>query len=59
VDGVVLVARAGSTHRKQLEKALHGLREVGANVVGVVLNRQKSGNNDYYEYYYRDQRIKN
>jgi succinoglycan biosynthesis transport protein ExoP len=55
VDGVVMVARAGSIRRKQLEKALRSLREVNANVVGVVLNRQKSSDDGYYEYYYRGQ----
>jgi succinoglycan biosynthesis transport protein ExoP len=59
VDGVVLVARAGLTHRKQLEKALHGLHEVNASVLGVVLNRQKSGNDSYFDYYYRDQKKDN
>jgi capsular exopolysaccharide synthesis family protein len=54
VEGVILVAHAGSVHRKQLEKALRSLHEVNANVVGVVLNRQKSGTNDYYAYYYRN-----
>jgi succinoglycan biosynthesis transport protein ExoP len=53
VDGVVLVASAGSSHRKQLEKALRSLSEVNANVVGVVLNRQEAGSDGYNKKYYR------
>jgi non-specific protein-tyrosine kinase len=54
VDGVILVARAGSIHRKQLAKALRRLGDVKANVVGVVLNRQKAGADGYYQYYYHN-----
>ena len=45
VDGVVLVARAGSLPRRQLEQALRQLKELDARVVGVVLNRVKARTN--------------
>jgi Mrp family chromosome partitioning ATPase len=53
VDGVVLVASAGSIPRKQLEQTLRRLSDVNANVVGVVLNRQKAGADSYSHYYDR------
>jgi polysaccharide biosynthesis transport protein len=54
VDGVVLVASASSIPRKQVEQALHRLSDANANVVGVVLNRQKASTDGYYYYqYYR------
>jgi len=40
-DGVVLVVRANKTDRSVLEKARDVLREGGANVLGVVLNRRR------------------
>jgi non-specific protein-tyrosine kinase len=43
VDGVVLVARAGSIQRRQLAETIRRLGDVKANVVGVVLNQQKAG----------------
>jgi len=53
VDGVVLVARAGSIPRKQLVQTLRRLSDVNANVVGVVLNREKAGTDGhYYDYYH-------
>ena len=53
VDGVVLVARAGSIPRKQLVQTLRRLSDVNANVVGVVLNREKAGTDGHYYDYYR------
>jgi capsular exopolysaccharide synthesis family protein len=38
VDGVVIIARAGRTNRKDVATMLHTLRRLGAPVVGVVLN---------------------
>jgi Mrp family chromosome partitioning ATPase len=51
VDGVVLVASAGSITRKQLEQALRRLGDVHSKIVGVVLNRQKAGADDLYQRY--------
>ncbi|MCI0731154.1 MAG: polysaccharide biosynthesis tyrosine autokinase [Chloroflexi bacterium] len=53
VDGVVVVASAGLILRKQLEQTLRRLSDVNANVLGVVLNRQKAATNGYYAYYHR------
>lgn len=43
VDGVVLVASAGSIQRRQLAETFQRLGDVKAKVVGVVLNRLKAG----------------
>jgi len=53
VDGVVLVASAGSIPRKQFEQTLRRLSDVNAIVVGVVLNRQKAATEGYYSHYDR------
>jgi succinoglycan biosynthesis transport protein ExoP len=56
VDGVVLVARSGTTRREMIGRAVDLLRGVNANLLGVVLNaidvegRRRGG---YYYYYYR------
>jgi tyrosine-protein kinase Etk/Wzc len=55
-DGVVILARAGRTEKESIEEALDGLRTVGANLRGAILNdpngvttksRQRYG---YYQY---------
>jgi capsular exopolysaccharide synthesis family protein len=38
VDGVVIIARAGHTNRRDVATMLHTLRRLGAPVVGLVLN---------------------
>jgi capsular exopolysaccharide synthesis family protein len=53
VDGVVLVARAGTIHRAQLDKSLRRLTDVDANVLGVVLNRQQPSGDSYYRDYHQ------
>jgi polysaccharide biosynthesis transport protein len=52
-DAVLLVAAAGQTTRDEVRRALEVLRQVGASVVGLVLNRSKPARTDYayYEYY--------
>lgn len=53
VDGVLLVLDAGKTRRELALRALTGLRQVKAHVLGVVLNRMPSrGPGSYYYYYY-------
>lgn len=61
-DGVVVVVRAGQTDRRSIQLAVHQLRSVGANIIGVVLNDAdgkvpKYGYYDayYYTYYGRDE----
>jgi receptor protein-tyrosine kinase len=41
VDGVVLVVRAGRTKREAVQRAIERLRDRGARVLGVVMNRQQ------------------
>ena len=41
VDGVILVLGSGYTRRQEAIKAKQELEEAGANVLGVILNRQK------------------
>jgi Mrp family chromosome partitioning ATPase len=53
VDGVLLVVDAGETRRGIAQHAVESLRQVGANVIGVVLNRVPTGKGGYY-YYYQD-----
>ncbi len=52
VDGVILLARAGKTRRRELENVTTQLTMVEANVLGVVLNRVKRDHTAYaYNYY--------
>ena len=52
VDGVILLARAGKTRRKELESVTTQLTMVEANVLGIVLNRVKRDHTAYaYNYY--------
>lgn len=56
VDGVVLVAKSGATRREALQHARNQLVEIGANVLGTVLNDVslvRRGYNYYSYYYYR------
>ncbi len=56
VDGVVMVALAGSTNRKALASAINILKRLRANTVGVVLNEVRSHTGEHYYYhpnYYR------
>ncbi len=57
VDGIIVVALAGKTHRKSLGLTVNTLKRLRANVIGVVLNEVKSdAENNYYHYspkYYR------
>jgi capsular exopolysaccharide synthesis family protein len=51
VDGVLLVLEAGHTRREVARHAVESLRQVGANLVGVVLNAVPTHNgSDYYHY---------
>lgn len=52
VDGVVLVMEAGRTRRDECLRAIDALQKVGANVLGVVLNKVRAGGKGYYGYYY-------
>jgi tyrosine-protein kinase Etk/Wzc len=53
VGGVLLVVRTGQTHREAADEALHQLRMVGANVLGVVVNEsERRGRYGYGGAYY-------
>ena len=52
VDGVLLVLEAGKTRREAARNAVESLRQVGANVVGVVLNGVPTHKGSYYYSYY-------
>lgn len=51
-DGVLVVTDAGETRRAFASRGVEQLRQVGANVVGAVLNRLQQGRGGYYYYYY-------
>ncbi|MFQ5889663.1 MAG: GumC family protein [Gemmatimonadota bacterium] len=59
--GVILVVRADCTHRKAAQDALEQLTQVGAQVLGVVVNDAKANGrygyrySYYYDYYAKDQ----
>jgi succinoglycan biosynthesis transport protein ExoP len=51
VDGVLLVLEAGKTRRQAARHAMESLRQVGANLVGVVLNAVPTHRGSYYYYH--------
>ena len=51
-DSVLLVSSAGQTRRTQLRQATEQLREVNANMIGIVLNRVSAKTSGYYYYNY-------
>jgi non-specific protein-tyrosine kinase len=55
MDGTLLVVDAGHTHRRSVRQGQEALAKVGANVLGVVLNRlaakRNAGDADYYDGY--------
>lgn len=57
IDGVLLVADAGSTKEHALATATAELDKTGGNVLGVALNRldARRGYNYYYYYYYTEE----
>jgi non-specific protein-tyrosine kinase len=53
-SGTVLVLEAGRTNVADATKTLDALRSVGAQVLGVVLNKARERRDADYYYYYRD-----
>jgi len=55
-DGTILVVKTGEATRKMLKITVSQLKEVGANIIGVVLNdvnvKRDRYYSDYYYYYY-------
>ena len=57
VDGVILVVHSGKSSRQIVRKARQLIQDVGAKILGIVLNNVdlKSKDNYYYQsYYHRD-----
>ena len=52
VDGVLLVVHAGKTSRQVVKRTRQMLLEIGAKVIGVVLNKIDTRSQNYY-YYHR------
>jgi capsular exopolysaccharide synthesis family protein len=51
-DGVILLAKAGKTRRKDLKQVATQLQTIEANVLGVALNQLKGNSTDYtYKYH--------
>jgi succinoglycan biosynthesis transport protein ExoP len=50
VEGVLFVVKSGSTLREQFTHAQSGIRSVGGNIIGVVLNNVEIRTNGYYHY---------
>jgi capsular exopolysaccharide synthesis family protein len=52
-DGVILVIHANKCSRKVVQRSRQTLQEVGAKVLGVVLNNVTTHSPDYYYYRYQ------
>lgn len=52
--GTVVVLEAGRTNAADAMKTIESLRRVGANVLGVVLNKAREQRDSSYYYYYRE-----
>ncbi len=50
VDGIILVVKVGQTHVSAIEQAVSNLRQVGANILGLVINGIKFSNSRYSYY---------
>ena len=53
VEGAILVVRGGITPRELAQQAQLHVRDVGARLIGVVLNDVDVRHNEYYRGYYR------
>jgi Mrp family chromosome partitioning ATPase len=53
VDGVLLVVHGGKTSRQMVKRTRQILQEIGARIIGVVLNKADVRTNDYYYYHYK------
>ena len=55
-DGTVFVVGANETDEQMVKIAKERLENVGANILGVILNKfePKGSGNDYYNYYYQE-----
>ena len=55
VDGIILIVQSGKVPRDVAIKAKESLTEVGANILGVVLNNLDASKGSYYYYHYHKQ----
>ncbi len=53
VDGVILVVHGGKTSRQVVKRTRQVLQEIGAKIIGVVLNKADVRSHDYYYYHYK------
>ena len=53
VDGVLLVVHGGKSSRGVVRRSRQLLLDIGAKIVGVVLNNVSAGSHDYYYYHQR------
>lgn len=53
-SGTVIVLEAGRTNVADATKTINALRSVGANILGVVLNKAREHQSSDYYYYYQD-----
>ena len=51
VDGVLLVVHGGKTSRQVVRRTRQMLQEIGAKIIGVVLNKADVRSNNYYYHY--------
>jgi capsular exopolysaccharide synthesis family protein len=52
LDGTVIVARAGKTNYDDVKRAIKGLTDLNAHMLGVVINAFDTKKNEYYYRYY-------
>lgn len=53
VEGAILVVKGGTTRRNLVQRAQLYVRDVGAHLIGVVLNNVDLHQDGYYYSYYR------
>lgn len=51
-DGVLMIVDSGKTRAEMAKRALTALHQVGAHIIGVLLNRMPARGSGYYYYYY-------
>jgi capsular exopolysaccharide synthesis family protein len=51
VDGLILVVHGGKTSRQVVKRTRQMLQQIGAKIIGVVLNKADVRSNDYYYHY--------
>ena len=56
VDGVILVVHGGKTSRQVVRRTRQMLNEIGAKIIGVVLNKAEVRSHNYYYYHYDNKR---